>query len=370
MMGEIEDFGNYKNDDETRLIKNIEHEMALFKPFLESDKVNEIAINYDNTELLTWESGVWKYNDVSPIDLEAIGTILANYMQNSFDVSNPYLSGQLPDGSRIELTMPPACPNNTYQLNLRKHKSVHFTLEQFEEMGYFKDTRHTVNVSLDSDTRKQIRKYLNEEQLHLLELAESNQWMLFLKATQELSGLNGVISGATGSGKTAFLQSLLDLVSEDERILTVEDSDEIKLFNHKNHQKLYFKRGLEKGRKVGGTPTEALMATLRKTGDRVILGELRGSEALNYIEDVCSTGSNGTLTSIHANDSRSVFSRIASLMKRDEAAKTISFSELYEKIYPIIHYIIHLKFNKRENRRQATEIYYDPVYALYREGIR
>lgn len=346
------------------------HELGVFKEWLSDPTINEIAINDSNKEVLIWRKGIWETHEVPPIDLERLCSVVANYTDNKLNESNPSISGELPDLSRIELTIAPACPSGSIYLNIRKHKSSSFTLHEFEEQGYFKETQHCINLSIPSETREKLRKHLTKDERTLLCFAEQGDWVRFLENTQKMYGLNGVISGCMGTGKTTFLQALVDLVDVNERIITVEDSNEIQLNKHKNYQKLFFKRGNENNKtKIGATPTEALMTSLRKTPSRVYLGELRGAEALNFIEDVVNIGLNGSLTTLHASSSRLAFTRIASLIKRAESGKGLSFNEIYDLIYPVVNYIVHIEFLANENRRVCSEIYYDPIYSLYRQGL-
>lgn len=346
------------------------HELTIFKEWMDDPTVNEIAINDSNKEILIWRKGVWEKQEVPAMDLDRLCSIVANYTDNKLSESNPSISGELPDGSRIEISIPPACPHGSIYINLRKHKASSFTLNEFAEQGYFKDTQHCINLSLPSDTREKLRKHLTHTERTLLSYAEMGDWVGFLEQTQKLQGLNGLISGCMGTGKTTFLQALVDLVDINERIITVEDSNEIKITKHQNYQKLFFKRGNENNKtKMGATPTEALMTSLRKTPNRIYLGELRGAEALNFIEDVVNIGLNGSLTTLHASSSRLAFTRVASLIKRAESGKALSFDEIYDLIYPVVHFVVHIEFLAKENKRVCSEIYYDPIYSLYRQGL-
>lgn len=348
------------------------HELSVFQEWMSDDEVNEIAINNNPKEVLIWKRGIWETRTIDqPLDLERLSSVVANYTSNILSESNPSISGELPDGSRIEITIAPACPPDSIYLNLRKHKASSFTLEEFVEQGYFENTSHCINLSLASDVRQKLRPHLTNDERMLLGLAEDKNWKEFLIKTQELTGFNGIISGCMGTGKTTFLQALIDLVDVNERIITVEDSNEIQLHKHKNYQKLFFKRANEnKDKKIGATATEALMTSLRKTPNRVYLGELRGAEALNFVEDVVNIGLNGSLTTLHASSSRLAFTRVASLIKRAESGKGLSFDEIYDLVYPVVHYIIQIEFLANQNKRVCSEIYYDPIYSLYRQGLK
>lgn len=346
-------------------------ELKVFDQWMDDPDIEEIAVNNDPNVVFVWKKGIWESHKLAnPLALERIIMVAGNYTKNDVTEYTPIMSGELPCGSRIEITTPPVCQDGHVYINIRKHKSSSLTLSKFQEQGYFKNTKHCLNLSISESEREKIIPYLSDSEKILYDYARDGQWIDFIKMSQKIKGLNGIVSGCMGTGKTTFLQALIDLVNSDERIITVEDSKEIKINHHKNYQQLFFKRKQSGDvKKVGSSPTEVLMSSLRKTPNRVYLGELRGAEALNFIEDVANIGLNGSLTTVHSSGSRLTFTRLASLVKRSDGGKSLGFDEIYDLIYPVVNYVIQIAFND-ENKRHCEEIYYDPIYSLFRQGIR
>jgi type IV secretion system protein VirB11 len=359
--------------EKTRTRGVLVHELKRFEKWLEDPSINEISINDNPHEIWLWRAGKYELvidHDITMDYLNALANLIGNWTDNHLSESNTSISGELPDGERIEITIPPGCPKNTIYFNIRKHRSKSFELMDFFDQGYFENTTHAINLTVPDQERARLEAFINEDERELYEYAKKGDWFKFLVGTQQLSGFNGAISGTMGTGKTTFLNTLADLIDDSEVIITVEDSQEIQLTHHKNKKQLFFKRGQDNRKeKMGATPTEALLTTLRKTPDRILFGELRGSEAINFVEDVGNIGLNGTLTTIHASSSRLAFTRIASLIKRSEQGKVLNYEEIYDLIYPVVHFIVHIKYFKKENKRRVTEIYFDPIYSLYRLGM-
>lgn len=351
----------------------LNHHLGIFDKWYNDPTINEISINDEANTVWLWRGGVWVSEYAPEItfdNLLALANVTSNFTDNQLDERNTSISGRLPDDSRIEITIPPGCPKDTIYLNIRKHSSANFRLQDFVRQDYFVNTKHVFNYSVPEAERERLYQYLSADQAYAYDLAKNGQWVEFITSMMELQGFNGLISGGMGTGKTTFLRSLVELISPKEVIITVEDTGEIPLPNHPNHKHLFFTRGQEnKKTKMGATPKEALQTVLRKTPNRVILGELRGDEAFNFVQQVLNMGLNGTLSTIHANGSKLALTRLAGLIKSSEEGKSLSYVEIYELIYDLLHYVIQIKFDTEIERRSASEIYFDPIYTLYKMGI-
>jgi len=258
------------------------HIERYFSRWLERPGVQEVAINRPG-EVALWEGGYWHAHLDPALTrdvIEQLGQLVANRSRKPFNASNVTLSTALPDGTRLEMTGPPATLNNHIYVNLRKHSVAAFTLEQFIEQGYFANTVHMFNMNMTDEQRARAGRQLLPEQLRLWELAQAGRWPEFLK-TAVLEYQNILVSGATGSGKTSFIRGLVELIPAEERILTVEDTPEMPLPNHPHCQALFYRRegtsttagGSASGRPsstvasssaAGATPTASSVATLRR----------------------------------------------------------------------------------------------------------
>ena len=251
-------------------------------------------------------------------------------------VENPIASVILPDGERGQIAVPPATKKNIVSMTFRKPSRTRFTLQDYADSGRFSNISgmNMGEVEL-SDTQK-----------HLLALKAKGDMVEFLKVAVQ-SNLNIVIVGGTGSGKTAFMKSLVDEYLWHKRLLTVEDVHELELPLHPNHLNLFYKRG-------GLTPKEIIESCMRMKPDHVLLAELRGDEAWTYLE-LLNTGHDGSLTTLHANDCRSAPSRIAGLVKQSAVGQTLDMAHIMKTINTSIDVFAFFKHT------QLTELYYEPA---------
>ena len=339
--------------------------LRAFEAWLADPTIDEVAVNAPGTVQL-WKAGTWEEVDAPEITLEylqGLGSLLANLSKKPFDEGDPILSAHLPGGERIEMTMPPTAARGMIYLNLRKHTSQAFDLDQFTAQGYFASTRHVQAVALDGPQRARLAAGLAPEQAALWALARSGDWPAFLAACVR-SRQNLIVSGATGSGKTSFIRALIELIPTWERILTVEDTPEMPLRNHRNSQALFYRREGHAGeRLVGATAKQVLQAAMRKTPNRVLLAELRGDESFYYVQNVLNSGHPGGITTVHANSPHEAFVRIALLIKASEEGRSLAMQEILRLLDTLVQVVVQLVFD-RQRGRHVPAIYYDPMHAL------
>lgn len=339
--------------------------LRAFEAWLADPVVNEIAVNAPGVVQL-WKGGIWEQVQAPAISmayLRALGNFLANLSQKPFDESDPILSAYLPGGERIEMTMPPTAARGMIYLNLRKHTSQSFALEQFVDQKYFAQTRHVYSAALNDTDRARFHEQLDPAHTALWELARMCDWPAFL-ALSVRSHQNIVVSGATGSGKTSFIRALIELIPKWERLITVEDTPEMPLRNHPNSQALFYRRDSESGeRTVGATAKQVLQAVMRKTPNRVIQAELRGDETFYYVQNVLNSGHPGGITTVHANTPLDAFVRIALLIKASEEGRSLALDEILRLLHTLVHVVVQLVFD-RDLGRHVPAIYFDPMYSL------
>lgn len=347
-----------------RHVSILAHLRAL-EPWLSDPAVNEIAVNAPGV-LQLWKAGVWEAVRAPAIDgayLRALGDFVANLSHKPFDEADPILSADLPGGERVEMTLPPAAPRDTVYLNLRKHTSRAFTLEEFVGQDYFRSTRHVYSPGLTPTRREALRDLLDPVQLHLWDLARAGDWPAFLRKAVA-ARQNLVVSGATGSGKTSFIRALIELIPVWERLITVEDTPEMPLSSHPNSQALFYRRDASgTQRVVGATAKQVLQSVMRKTPDRALLAELRGDEAFYYVQNVLNSGHPGGITTVHANSPIEAFVRIAMLVKGSEEGRGLALDEILRLLHTLVHVVVQLVFD-RDQGRHVPAIHYDPMHAL------
>jgi len=219
------------------------------------------------------------------------------------------------------------------------------------------DRRSVSEIEIDS---RYVRDVCDKMKLpYDVKLADWQYRMLEAKANRDLDTffsiavdqkLNICSAGPTGSGKTTFTKALVDMIPASERLITIEDTHELFLPNHPNHAHLFYKEHI--------TAKMIVAASMRLKPDRIFLTELRGDEAWDYLSAL-NTGHPGGLTSVHANDARSVHYRIAQLAKESATGQTMDYDYILNTVRSTIDVVCFF------DRTYMTELYYDPVEKFY-----
>ena len=249
--------------------------LAPVRPFLDDPKVSEIMINGPN-QIFIEKAGKLTLTDARFPSLEALNAALRNiaqYVGKMVNEDNPILEARLPDGSRIEAVVPPAAPDGP-DVSIRR---------------FFKETL-TVQRLVDFGS-------LTQEAAQLLEC------LVVMKQ-------NIVVAGGTGSGKTSMLNALSSFIPNGERIVIIEDSREVQL-QRQHVVQLEARPGDAKGKgKV--TIRDLFRATLRMRPDRIVVGEIRGGEALDLVQAMTS-GHGGCITTVHATYPHDTLTRLETM---------------------------------------------------------
>lgn len=188
---------------------------------------------------------------------------------------HPLLSASLPDGSRVQIVLPPAT-RGQIAIAIRRHVVAGLSLGDYAESGAFDRTQ-------TQPDRQPPALLVSEDVLTTLRKAVRGR-------------RNILISGGTSTGKTTFLNALLKEIPADERLILIEDTPELQM-THANAVGLLAARGEQGEAEVSAE--DLLIASLRMRPDRIILGEMRGKEALTFLRAV-NTGHPGSLSTIHA----------------------------------------------------------------------
>lgn len=242
------------------------------EPLLERDDVSEIMVN-SSREVFFEVGGRIQKAEVTFTDDQAVQSIIERIVAPTgrrIDESSPMVDTRLRDGSRVNAVIPPLA---------------------------LKGSCITI--------RKFMRERLTAQ--HLIEFGSSNDAMVAFLEVAVRNRRNVLISGGTGSGKTTLLNVLSNFIPEDERIVTIEDSAELKLYQP-NLVALESRPANQEGR--GEVSIRDLVRnSLRMRPDRIVVGECRGGEALDMLQAM-NTGHDGSLTTAHANSPRDCFSRL------------------------------------------------------------
>jgi pilus assembly protein CpaF len=250
-------------------------------PFLQDDSVTEIMINGPDTIFIERAGFVIK-TDVKFEDSNALMAAVRNIAQfvgRPIDDEHPFLDARLPDGSRIHAVIPPIARNGT-----------------------------TVAIRKFSKTKLQLKDLIAKGAL-TPEAARFLDVCLYLKK-------NIMVSGGTGSGKTTILGILASRCMPDQRIVVLEDSAELKI--HNQHVVFFEARPADEFGKGAVGLKDLVKSSLRLRPDRVIVGEVRGGEALDLISSM-NTGHSGSMGTVHSNNPKECLTRLETLALMTDA---------------------------------------------------
>lgn len=347
--------------DRTRTARNLLNNFGITER-LNREGVTEVAINRPNEIWIEDQNGWHKEKiDLSFKKAYQLANTLCTLNGKKIEHKNPTHSVQLPDGERGHIVIPPACEKDTVVICLRKPSKSRFTLDSYIETGRlsgFKDTGIEIDkyqfrdssgkVQINYDTR------IKDWQLAMLD-AKANKDMETFFSLAVQNHCNICMVGGTGSGKTTFTKSIADLIDHNTRIITIEDTHELDLKYHENKIHLFY----------GDTISAKgiIAACMRLKPDRIFLTELRGNEAFDYLSAL-NTGHAGGLTSVHANDSISAFTRIAQLAKESETGQRLDHNFILNTVKATIDIVCFFKYTKMK------ELYFNPVVKMQAEDGR
>lgn len=246
-----------------------------FRPFLERTDVSEILVNRPGELWIESAGGAAMQRiEIPAIDdrlLKRLAEQVARVSCQGISREQPLLAATLPDGARVQFAGPPATRRH-WALSIRRHRLVDMPLSAWRPRGSLGDAGGAATTDRAADPIG-----------WLVEQVRRRRTLL--------------IAGGTSSGKTSFLNALLREVDANERIILVEDTPEIRVAAP-NALGLVAVRGEMGEARV--TTDDLLQASLRLRPDRIVLGELRGKEAITFLRAI-NTGHPGSFSTIHAN---------------------------------------------------------------------
>jgi type IV secretion system protein VirB11 len=328
--------------------------LRALRPILTDQDVTEVCINRPGEAYVETRSG-WRHIPLPFATFDwcsSLARLVANSTRQRVDAQSPLLSGALPSGERIQIVLPPATTAGTVAITIRRSADTVWTLDELEQRGAFATARQA--GSGPDDTEKE-----------LLRLLRDREYLLFLRLAVR-SRRNILVSGPTGSGKTTFTKALIREIPTDERLITIEDARELVLDRHDNHVRLFYSKDGQGLAQV--TPRQLLESCLRMKPSRILLAELRGDEAFDYLRNV-NSGHPGSITSIHAASAELAFEQLVLLVKQSRAGQELSRQEIKHLLYLLIDVVV--QFGITGGQRCVQEIWHDPARkhrALASEG--
>lgn len=307
--------------------------LSPLQDFLDDPNVSEILINRPQEAFIERKGKMLRFDlpVLTSQYLRRLFMLIANENKQTISETSPLLSGNLEDGSRVQLVIPQAAQYET--LSIRKFTIQRLNFEDYARKGFFNDVKA---VGIEDSTT------MDESEQSLQRLYQEQNWQAFLKQAI-LAKKNIVISGATSSGKTTFLNSCTEQIPLDESLITLEDTYEIKA----PHQNIVRLKAL-KSTQNGITMQDLVQASLRLRPDRIIMGEIRGREIFDFVS-ACSTGHSGALATIHANNPKVAFMRMAQLYKLNNVSG-MSEADIYNVLHEVIDIVVQLQKTPKGRR--------------------
>jgi pilus assembly protein CpaF len=305
-----------------RLVSEIADDVLGFgpiEPFLRDPSITEIMVNAPDVIYVEREGLIHPADGrfVDETHLRRVIDKMVGQVGRRIDESSPYVDARLPDGSRINAVIAPLCVNGGPYLTVRKFSPDPFQAEDLVTFG-------TMSAK--------VAKFLS----------------------RAVAGrLNILVSGGAGAGKTTTLNVLSSWLPVAERIVTIEDAAELQLRQPHWLRLEYRPPNIEGRGEV--TIRDLVRNALRMRPDRIVVGEVRGGEALDMLQAM-NTGHDGSLTTVHANSPRDVLSRLETMVLM--AGVDIPMRAIREQISSAINLIVHQARLKDGTRRltHVTEI--------------
>jgi pilus assembly protein CpaF len=308
-------------DDRDRITAEVADDILGYGPLerlLADDTISEIMVNGPSDIWIERQGRLYdttvRFNDES--HLRRIINKMVAQVGRRIDESSPMVDARLPDGSRVNAVIPPLSLSGPL-MTIRKFSKRRLGLEEMIQMG-----------TMSAESVEFLRRAINAE-------------------------LNILISGGTGTGKTTLLNALSGAIPEADRIVTIEDAAELKL--HQRHV-LRLEARPKNIEGEGEIPIRELVRNaLRMRPDRIIVGEVRGAEALDMLQAM-NTGHEGSLTTVHANSARDSLSRIETMVLM--SGYDLPVRAIRQQISSALDLIIHLERMEDGSRRvtHVTEV--------------
>ena len=284
-------------------------------PYLADPEVTEVMVNGPHSVWVERAGRIYRTETrfVDANHLERIIEKIVGQVGRRIDESNPMVDARLPDGSRVNAIIHPLAIGGPY-VTIRKFAVDPFTVDDL-----------VANQSM------------------------SEQVAGLLKRCVE-GRLNVIVSGATGSGKTTLLNVLSNFIPSSERIITVEDAAEVQL--NQTHVLTLESRPPNLEGKGQVTIRDLVRNTLRMRPDRIIVGEVRGGEALDMLQAM-NTGHDGSLTTVHSNAPRDTLARIETMVLM--AGMDLPVRAIREQVASALDLIVHVH-RLRDGTRRVTHV--------------
>ena len=289
---------------------------GLLDSIIKDDEITEVMINGADEIFIEKNGRLKKLEERFESEEKLVDIIrkIVGMAGREVSEANPIVDTRLPDGSRVNVVMPPISLGGPI-VTIRKFSKSPMTIEQLLEYGS-----------------------ITSEVADFLELLVKAKYNIF-------------ICGGTGSGKTTFLNAVTNFIPGDERIITIEDSAELQIAGIANLVRLETRNANTAG--VGRITIQELIKTaLRMRPERIVVGEVRGAEALDMLQAM-NTGHDGSLSTGHANSNKDMLSRLETMVL--QGAEGLPLAAVRQQIASAVDILVHLS-RLRDKSRKTMEI--------------
>lgn len=302
-----------------RLVFSSIRGLGILDEILADDSITEVMINGPDHIFVEHAGRLYRLNKKfdNERQLEDIIQKIVGKAGKEVNQANPIVDTRLPDGSRVNVVLPPVSLSGPI-VTIRKFSKTPMTVEMLLKYGS-----------------------LTREAAAFLEKLVRAKYNIF-------------ISGGTGSGKTTFLNALSNFIPRDERIITIEDSAELQIKNTENLVSLETRNANTSGRGEISI-RDLIRSALRMRPERIVVGEVRGAEALDMLQAM-NTGHDGSLSTGHANSTRDMLSRLETMVLQGNDG--LPLPAIRQQISSALDIIIHLSRLRDKSRRtmEITEV--------------
>lgn len=302
--------------------------LDVLQPLVDDPSITEIMINGPHNVFVEQNGRLYK-KDVSFGTNEKLENVILNIVSKvnrTVNEANPIVDARLLDGSRVNVVLPPIALDGP-TVTIRKFPEDPMTMEKLISYGS-----------------------ITSEVAELLERMVRAKYNIF-------------ISGGTGSGKTTFLNALSNYIPKDERVITIEDSAELQIKGVANLVRMETRNANMEG-KGEVTIRDLIRSSLRMRPERIVVGEVRGAEALDMLQAM-NTGHDGSLSTGHSNSTKDMLSRLETMVI---SGNNIPIDAIRQQIASAIDIIIQLSRLRDKSRRtlEITEVvdYVDGKFIL------
>jgi pilus assembly protein CpaF len=312
--------------------------LDVLQPLVDDPSVTEIMINGPENIFVEQNGRLFRKHVSfgSSEKLENVIQTIVSKVNRTVNESTPIVDARLQDGSRVNVVLPPIALNGP-TVTIRKFPENPFTMQQLISIG-------SITPEVDELLHRMVK-----------------------------SKYNIFISGGTGSGKTTFLNALSNYIPNTERIITIEDSAELQIRGVENLVRLETRNANMEG-KGAITIRDLIKSSLRMRPERIVVGEVRGPEALDMLQAM-NTGHDGSLSTGHANSTKDMLSRLETMVL---TGADIPLEAIRQQIASAVDIIIQLARLRDHSRRtmeitevvgyEKGEIILNPLYQFVEEG--